>query len=338
MSARHHAFVRPHRTREQVLTARPSGASVAVGVDVGGTKIATAAVAADGSLVGDQLRRATPEDPDAVVDAVEQVVRQVLPDGVDVPVGVGYPGMVTQDGRIAAGPSVALRDFPLAEELARRLGTDVVVENDGAAAAWAEYLFGAGSASSANMAMVTLGTGVGGGLVLGGRLFRGSHGFAAEVGHMVTDIGGRVGPSGIPGEVEAHCSGTALRSLAVDALSKGRVASSLHDVPTLTGTAITAAADDGDQLALSLLGDLGHHLGVALASIVNLLDIEVVVVGGGLGEAHRHFLTSTRTALRRHLLAPEIRPEVPVVPAALGNRAGIVGAALLATRRQNPAC
>ena len=307
--------------------------STAVGIDVGGTKIA-AGLVAEGTITS-RHREATPSDPDRLLDAIVAAATSVMPTTGATSVGVGYPGMVTAEGVIAAGPNVALKSFPLASALAERIGVPVVVENDAAAATWAEFRMGAGQGVDRNLAMVTLGTGVGGGLVLDGRLFRGSHGFAAELGHMIIRADQRIGPSGIPGEVEAYCSGTALRSLAVEAVADGRApaGSPLREIRTLTGDVITRAARDGDALAVALLDQLGHDLGVAMASVVNLLDVEMIVVGGGLGEADDLLLDTARATMWTHVLGAQRRPEVPVVPARLGNDAGVIGAALLAADR-----
>ena len=328
-----------HRLHDsaEVLQDRPTPpstiAGTAVGIDVGGTKIA-AGLIADGTIVA-RHRVVTPADPDALLDAIVAAALQVMPTERLTAVGVGYPGMVTADGVIAAGPNVALKSFPLASALSDRIGVPVVVENDAAAATWAEFRLGAGQPVERNLAMITLGTGVGGGLVLDGRLFRGSHGFAAELGHMIIRADQRIGPSGIPGEVEAYCSGTALRSLAVEAVADGRApeGSPLRDIRTITGGAITQAARAGDELVVALLDQLGHDLGVAMASVVNLLDVEMIVVGGGLGEADDLLLDTARATMWTHVLGAQRRPEVPVVPARLGNDAGVIGAALLAASR-----
>lgn len=316
--------------------ASPALAQIAVGIDVGGTKIAAGLIGRDASL-GTQHLVPTPQRPDDLLDAIVSAALAVMPDDRLLPVGCGFPGLVDRDGRIVAGPNVALKDFPLGTALRERLGVPVLVDNDANAAAWAEYRFGAAAARPPgarvveNMAMVTLGTGVGGGLILNGRLFRGSHGFAAELGHVILRAGGRMGPSGIHGELEAFCSGTALRSLGVEAVARGDAADSvLRDVRHIDGDRIAEAADHGDPLATELLTNLGTDLGTALASVVNMLDVDLIVIGGGLSAVHRHFLAHTREALHRNLLGAARRPEVPVVLARLGNDAGTIGAGLLA--------
>jgi glucokinase len=312
--------------------AAPGGAPAAVGVDVGGTKILAGLVTADGAVLRAERRR-TPADGDALVAEVVAAV-EALRDGAgaDLPVGCGYPGLVTREGLARYGPNVGMAEYPLGDALRERLRTDrVVVDNDANAAAWGEFRVGAGQAVRDTMVLYTLGTGVGGGLVVGGRLHRGAHGFAGELGHVVLRVGGAPGPSGIDGTLEAYSSGTAIGRTAAERHARGDFdGTPLEGPEPPDGAAVTAAAEAGVAAAVEVLADAGRHLGIAAAGLVNVLDPELVVVGGGAGAAGELVLGPARAALAAHVLGPGHRPAVPVVPAALGERAGLVGAALLA--------
>lgn len=304
------------------------GEPVAVGVDVGGTKILAGLVDADGRI-GLTHRRETPVEGDPLVAAIVEAVAALAHPGL--PVGCGFPALVTADGVTRYGPNIPLREYPLRDALAERLRTTAVVENDASAAAWAEFAVGAGRSVATTMLMYTLGTGVGGGIIIDGRLHRGAHGFAGELGHTVLQVDGQPGPSGVDGELEAYSSGTAVSRMGRQAHAAGRFAGTILDGPLPpTGEVITAAARQGVGPAVEILATAGRYLGIAAAGLVNALDPELIVVGGGAGAAGELVLAPARAALATHLLGPAHRPEVPIVPAALGPEAGLVGAALLA--------
>lgn len=181
------------------------------------------------------------------------------------------------------------------------------------------------------MVMLTLGTGVGGGLVIGGRLVRGASGLGAELGHMVVCEGGPPCPCGNRGCLEALASGTAIGRSARAALDAGRLdGSSLRDVPDLDGKAVTLAAQAGDAAAREILAEAGRWLGVGIASLINALDPEVVVVGGGAMQAGELLLGPARRSAAERVVGLQHRPTPPIVPATLGDDAGLIGAALLA--------
>ncbi|MBA2528944.1 MAG: ROK family protein [Euzebyales bacterium] len=314
-----------------------SQAGLAVGVDVGGTKVAAGLVGADGSVI-ERLRRETPaQDPERSLPALVAGVVAELGERCGVgalPVGVGAAGLVDLDGTVRYAPNIDWADFPLRAALAERLDGPVTVDNDANVAAWGEYRAGAGAAAPTAMVMLTLGTGVGGGLVLGDRLVRGGGGLAAEFGHVVVKEGGPRCPCGNRGCLEPLASGTAIGRLARDGLADGSAPqdTSLRRLPAeqVTGKTVTMAAHAGDRYATGVLARCGFWLGVGVASLVNALDPEVVVVGGGAMQAGELILAPAREAAAERVLGREHRRLPPIVRASLGDDAGIVGAALLA--------
>ena len=304
-----------------------SGA-VAVGIDVGGTHLRAGLVGPDG-LIGQVLRRTSEVDEaGALVAGVVDVLGELdAGAGSDLPVGLGMAGLVDRDGRLRYGPNVGVRETPLAALLVAELGAQrtVRVVNDASAAVVGEHRAGA-ARGHRDVVMFTLGTGVGGGVIVDGRLLEGAHGFAGELGHLVIAEGGRDAPSGIRGTVEAYASGTAIEREAGEAMAAGIAGARTADAP-----AVVAAAAAGEPWALAVLERVGARLGVAIASVVSVLDPSVVVVGGGAGDAAAAFLLpAARDAFAMHLMGASHRPLVPVVPAELGDDAGVIGAALLA--------
>jgi len=304
--------------------------SPAVGVDIGGTKIAVGLVSGSGDLL-ERVAEPTPDDaakiPAVIADLVERVST-----GSTASVGIGAAGFVSSDrSTIRFAPNIAWSDEPLGEEVQRLLGVPVVVENDANAAAWGEFRFGAG-ADVDDLLLVTIGTGIGGGVVHRGRLLRGASGSAAEIGHLRIVPGGVLCGCGQRGCFEQYASGRALVRTAHERLEAGDPrAAALHalaeDDDGLLGPEITAAAQDGDELARELLADLGRWAGEGIASLAAVLDPAVVVIGGGVIEAGDLLMRPLRDAFERHLPAVEHRPTIEVRPATLGNQAGLVGAA-----------
>ncbi|WP_289017565.1 ROK family glucokinase [uncultured Ornithinimicrobium sp.] len=329
---------------------RPDGDALAVGVDVGGTRIKAGLVDPAGRVVT-QVRHDTPDRTtaarvveDAVVAAVEELLRSPAAAGREVlAVGVGAAGFVAADaGRVVFAPHLSWRDEPLQDRLRARLDRPVVVDNDANAAAWAEHRFGAGRGES-HLLVVTLGTGIGGALVREGRLDRGRHGLAGEFGHMVLVPDGRPCECGNRGCWEQYASGAVLRREALDLLAAG--APDLDavtercggDLDRLQGEDVTAAALAGDRVAAELLADVGRWLGTGLANLVAALDPGTVVVGGGASEAGDLLLRPARETLARRLVGRGHRPVPPVLAAELGVGAGLVGAADLARASTIPA-
>jgi glucokinase len=307
-------------------------AGLAIGIDVGGTHLRAALVGPDG-LRGEVLR--TPSavsDARALVDSIVAAVHAVMAAApvallagppTALPVGVGMAGLVDRSGHLLYGPNVAVRDVALAPVLRERLDRRVVVANDASVAVLAEQRLGSAQ-GHADVVMFTLGTGVGGGAIVAGQLLLGAHGMAAELGHLIIAMGGKVAPSGIPGTLEAYVSGRA-----VAAAAKERVDPAGGQ--PLDASDVVAAADAGEGWARSLLEEVGARLGLGIANAAAVLDPSVVVVGGGAGTAMAPWiLPATRVALDRSLLGAGLRPALPVLVAALGDDAGVLGAGLLA--------
>jgi glucokinase len=317
---------------------------LAVGVDVGGTKIAGGVVDARGEVLR-RARRDTPStDSKAVQDAIAELVAELrtavsadlAPDEDVCAVGIGAAGFVdAARATVLFAPNLAWRDEPLRAEVAARVGLPVVVENDANAAAWGETRFGA-AAGRENAVCVTVGTGIGGGVVVDGHLLRGRFGMAAEFGHM------RVVPEGVQcgcgqfGCWEQYASGRALVRRARGLVTAGTPASGrLRELcggepADLTGPMVTAAAAAGDPASVGLFAELGDWLGAGLASLAAVLDPGCFVIGGGVAEVGELLLGPARESFRRRLPAGSHRPLAEILPAALGNDAGIVGAADLA--------
>ena len=305
--------------------------SAAVGVDVGGTKVAAGVVAADGQIAPRTRRDSPAGDGGEIVDAIVGAIGDLGPAAKGLPIGVGAAGIVDLDGVMRYSPNLAWTDLPLRRVLSERLGCAVTVENDGNAAAWGEFRAGAAAAAHLSAVMVTVGTGVGGGLVLDGRLVRGADGLGGELGHVIVAEGGRRCSCGNAGCLESYASGTAIATAAAELRQQGEVpVGSPLDRDAVGGTEVSRAAIEGDPTAQRVMAETGGWLGVGLASIANALDPEVLVIGGGAIAAGDLLLTPAREAFRARLIGRQHRRVPPVVPAALGPEAGIIGAALLA--------
>jgi glucokinase len=317
-----------------------AGDGAAIGIDIGGTKVAGGLVAPDGRIHA-TARRATPgssvaETEDAIVAVVGELASG--DDGDLVGVGIGAAGWFDRTGdTVLFSPHLAWRHSTLRADLARRLHRPLWVGNDADAAAWAEYRYGA--ARGADLAlMITLGTGIGGGIVLDGRLRRGSHGVAGEWGHMRVVPDGRLCACGNRGCWEQYASGSALAQTAREVARTSRAAAGRllelvdGDADRLTGEDVARAAADGDPLALELVTEVGQWLGQGIADLAAILDPEVVVIGGGVSMLGELVLRPARDRLERALPGRGFRPGPRVVAAELGPQAGIVGAADLVRR------
>lgn len=318
--------------------------SICVGVDIGGTKIAASAVSADGRCLH-QGRRETPaRDPDQIIAAVADVVgelgEKVQADGEQVlAVGVACAGFIDRSGEtVLFAPNLAWRDEPLRDRLQERVGLPVVLENDANAAAWGEFRFGA-ARDVQDVVMVTLGTGVGGGIVLEGELLRGAHGMGAEVGHMRVVPGGHRCGCGNKGCWEVYASGSALVREARQLVAGGSPHAGVldercgGDPQQLSGAMVTEVAQTGDPAAVELIEDIGRWAGEGLASLGAVLDPALLVIGGGVSAAGDLVLEPARFAFTRNLTGRGHREIPEIVLAELGNEAGMIGAADLAARR-----
>ncbi|HUP70044.1 MAG TPA: ROK family protein [Acidimicrobiales bacterium] len=306
--------------------------SGSIGIDVGGTKCLGVAIDESGSVVAEH-RVATPEGGEAVLEAVAGVAR-ALGCGTDVPIGVGMPGLVTADGVLAFAANLAgVADLPVRALLEEHLGgVRVTVDNDANCAAWAEHRLGAARGYD-DVVMATLGTGIGGGIVVGGRLVRGAHGFGGEMGHMVVDPAGPECPCGNRGCWERFASGDAFGRMGREAAVGGRAPHLVElaggDPHAVQGHHVGLAAAGGDEVSLELVGRFAWWLALGLANLANLLDPERFVIGGGVVEMGDLLLVPARSAFGRLLQGAGHRPEVPIVAAVMGEHAGAVGAALL---------
>lgn len=318
----------------------PSGGAggLAVGVDVGGTKLAAGLVGADGSLVARTRRDTPPEGGGAAAAAIAAAAEELITAhaAAGIPVGVGAAGLVDGAGTVRYAPNIpGWAGFPLAAALRERLDTPVRVDNDVNVAAWAEHRIGAG-ADLDDLVLLAVGTGIGGGLVLGGRLQRGATGLAGEYGHIVVAEGGPRCSCGNHGCLEAMASGTAIARLAVQARHEGRIPgdSPLAGEEALTGKAVTVAAHRGDAAAREVLAEAGRWLGVGIAGLVNALDPSLVVLGGGAMEAGELLLAPAREHAEARVVGAAHRTLPPIVRAQLVDEAGVVGAGLLALAEQ----
>jgi glucokinase len=307
----------------------------AIGIDIGGTKIAGALVDAAGAIIRENRVPTPAHDADAVADAVVALVNE-LADGVEVDgVGVAAAGFVDADrAKIVYAPNLSWRNEPFKEKLQARISAPVFIENDANAAGWAEYRFGAGRGFK-HMVMLTIGTGVGGAIVADGHLLRGGFGLAAELGHMTMIPGGRLCGCGELGCIEAYGSGTALLRSAKELVASGepagaRLAQLQDEHGELTGAQVYQALLEKDGGALELLNDLGASLGQTIATLCSVLDPEIVVIGGGVSAAGDLLLEPIRASYLKHLPARDFRPQLKIVVAEFVNEAGVVGAADLA--------
>ncbi len=309
-----------------------------VGIDVGGTKISGAVVDEEGVVLATERRHSPATDTDAIEAEIEDLVADLRGAHDIEAVGVGAAGFVdVARATVLFAPNLAWRDEHLKADLEARLHLPVVIENDANAAAWGEFTFGAG-ADVDDFVLVTVGTGVGGGIVLNGELHRGAFGVAAEIGHMRVVPGGRICGCGNRGCWEQYASGTALVREVRELVGQGSlIARSLldragGDVMAIDGPLITEAARSGDAFAVEQLEALGQWLGEGIATLAAVLDPAVVVIGGGVSEADELLLGPTRAHFRANLTGRHHRPELQIRQAKLGNTAGMIGAADLARK------
>jgi glucokinase len=307
----------------------------AVGVDVGGTKIAALRVGQDGRVLA---RRTTPTpatDQERVVGEMIAAATALRSDEVAA-VGVGAAGLVDREGTVRYSPNIAWRDMPVRERMEAASALPCVVENDASMAAWGEFRVGAG-ANVRDLLLVAAGTGIGGGIVTNGSLFVGSNGFAAEIGHVIVDPDGPLCGCGNKGCWEQFASGRAITRAGREAVREYPLSAlavlSGGDPDRVEGELVTRAAVEGDDVARGILAAVGRRLGRGIAGLVNVLDPEAVVLGGGVADAGDLVLEPARAEFLDALEAPASRPEVPLLAAKLGNDAGAIGAGLLALEK-----
>jgi len=295
---------------------------LAIGVDIGGTKVAAGVVDDEGKVI-DTERRPTPGHDVAETERViAEVVSELGKRHEIVAVGIGAAGWIGNDrATVLFSPHLAWRNEPLRDALADRIGSPVTVENDANAAAWAEYRFGAARGSRV-VVCVTLGTGIGGGLVISGVLYRGAYGVGTEYGHMSVVPDGRRCACGNRGCWEMYASGSAL----------ARDARELADISPVAAHRLLELAG-GDPAAVEIYTTMGQWRGRGLANLAAIIDPVVFVIGGGVSEAGDLLIVPARETFRRSLTGRGFRPMADVKLAELGPDAGLVGAADLARRR-----
>ncbi|MGI9053958.1 MAG: ROK family protein [Ilumatobacteraceae bacterium] len=308
--------------------------TLAFGIDVGGTKCLGVVVDQDGSLIS-ETRRRTPRGDDALIDALAEVAGELassVEPGTDI--GVGLPGLITTAGVLRSSPNLPdVVEFDLAGRLGARLDRVVRVTNDATAAAFSEWQVGAGRGVD-DLVMVTLGTGIGGGVVAGGRLVVGANGFTGEFGHMVVDPYGPPCPCGRRGCWERYASGSGLAQLARVGAVGGRLANVVAmaggDPALVRGEHVQAAARDGDAGAIAVVDEFARWVALGLVNLTNALDPAMFVLGGGLAEGADLYLGPIQRWFGELLYAPHLRPHPRLAFAELGEHAGAIGCALLA--------
>jgi glucokinase len=304
---------------------------VVLGVDVGGTKVAVAAI--DGVVVRDSVEQPTElKSTEALLDGIELAVRRLLERvGEPEAIGVGVPSQIEfATGTVETSVNIPLTGVPLRAELGRRFGVPVFVDNDANCAALAE----AHTLGQSNLVMLTLGTGVGGGVVIDGKTFRGAHGLGAELGHVTLNPDGPPCPGNCPnrGCIEAYCSGQALErdaTMLAHDLPGTALADHLNDEGKVSGRDVVATAEAGDQAALLVFDNFARMLGVAIAGYVNVFEPDRLAIAGGLSRASDLFLErAVHEASLRAL--PALWRRVTIALAEGGADAGVIGAGVLA--------
>ena len=313
--------------------------SLTIGVDVGGTKIAAGVVDEKGAII-EMVKRPTPAaNASRTIEVISEAVRELLPRYEIEAVGIGAAGFVEESrSSVVFAPNLAWRNEPVARQVEDRTGRPVVVENDANAAAWAEAKLGAGRGHD-HLMMITIGTGIGGALVLNGELYRGRWGMAGEPGHYRVVPDGRLCGCGNRGCWEQYASGSALVAEARDFARRSpgaavRLLQLSGGTPEgISGPAVTTAAREGDAAALRCFDIIGRWLGEGLADMAAILDPSCFVLGGGVSEAGDLLIGQTRAAFEDGLTGRQYRPHASVVLAELGPDAGMIGAADLARFR-----
>jgi len=312
-----------------------------IGVDLGGTKISAAAVSDDGTAT--HGLRSIPTQPelgaDGVVDRIIGLIEGVIRDTITetgatrkdfVGIGVGAPGPLDREnGLVVVAPNLGWRDFPLRDRVSIPLGLPVTLDNDANCATVGEWWLGA-ARGGRNVIGITIGTGIGGGIIVDGTLYHGASDVAGEVGHTTIDVNGRYCKCGNYGCLEAYASGPAIATRAREALVREDTASMLPSMvdgqlDRITAETVYDAAKAGDGLAHEIVRDTARYLGAGIASLLNIMNPDIVVVAGGVTLAGEALFGPLRTEVRRRAFGSAVRA-VRIVPAELPGTAGVVGA------------
>lgn len=299
-----------------------------VGIDIGGTSVRAGVVDAQGQVLT-AVRAPTPRTTTATEDLLVDLVQQLRAAHPVHAVGLAVAGFISTDReQVMFAPHLAWRDAKVPALLSERLDLPVVMDHDVNSAALAEYRLGAARASSVAL-VIALGTGIGAGLVVNGELYRGGHGVAPELGHLMVVPDGRACPCGKRGCWERYCSGTALAATGLHLWRQAgrRLPDNLAD-REITGTVVAKAAGDGDPEALAAMDELGHWLGVGMAMAADVLDPDVIVIGGGVSGAAPLFLPQAQQVLQRQITGGAYRPLPRVALARFGDSAAVIGGAL----------
>ena len=306
----------------------------AIGVDLGGTKMLLGVLDGESKTVWESRERSAGEGEDDLVELLVREIEEARAERAGIgAIGMGIPATIDHEKGLAiAAVNLPIENLPIRDLVVERTGLPTFVDNDANVAALAEHLFGAARGAE-NAVMLTIGTGIGGGLILGGEIYRGSIGAGAELGHMAIQMDGPGCQGNCPnrGCVEAFASGTALGregKAAAESNPDSALGKLLAEGQPVDGRAVTVAAQEGDETAIEVFELVGGRLGVALASFANIFEPEVIVVGGGVMTAGDLLLDPARRELQARALKPMNR--TPVVPAELGEDAGMIGAAAMA--------
>lgn len=319
---------------------------LAIGIDIGGTKIAAGVVDEDGFVLA-RRRRITPStDPALVLDAITDLTAELAAEHPVKSVGIGAAGFIdASQSTVLFAPHLAWRNEPLRDRVSRRTRLPVLVDNDANASGWAEWRFGAAQ-NEPDVVVVTLGTGIGGAILMDGQLYRGSHGIAGEFGHQLVEPGGRSCECGNAGCWEQYASGRVLTRQAQAEVAAGSdlgqrlVVLAEGDADLVDGSHVTQLARAGDVIATGWIAEVGRWLGIGLANLSAALDPGLFVIGGGVSDADELLLGPARLAYAAQLTGRGYRSEARIVRAHLGPEAGLVGAADMAritARRRRPA-
>lgn len=312
-----------------------------VGIDLGGTKIYTALADKEGEII-EKIKTPTQANKgedvvlDNIVDSVDRVLKDAGQEPTDVSaLGLGSPGPTdTRNGILTEPPNLPFENIPLEEILEERLGIPVILDNDATAAALGEQLFGAGRGVE-NLIYITVSTGIGGGIVIDGDVYHGFNGGAGEVGHMVVEPKGRVCGCGNRGCLEAMASGTAIGRMGLEALRHGTSPlieeMSGGDEEKIDALLVAQAARKGDKKAEEIYDTAGFYLGVGLGNLINLLNPQMVLFGGGVSKDFDIFSERMLSVARKNAMSSSFEA-VEVKPAALGDEVGLMGAVALAVK------
>jgi len=305
-----------------------------IGVDLGGTKMLLGVLDSDSEVAWESRERSTGQSEEQLMDLLVRGIGDARRERPGVAaVGLGIPATIDRDRGLAlAAVNLPIEELPIRDLAAERTGLPVFVDNDANVAALAEHLYGAGREAT-DVVLLTIGTGIGGGLILGGEIYRGATGAGAELGHVVIDINGPPCQGNCPGRgcVETMASGTALGRegrRAAEETPDSVLATMLAEGHPVDGRAVTEAALGGDPTAIAVFELVGTRLGAALTSFANIFEPSVIVIGGGVMAAGDLLLDPARRELRERALRP--MNEIPVLSAELGPDAGLIGAAALA--------